>query len=178
MTPRIPADSSSPRTAADSTLVSRRAVLATGGTALAATLAGCSGVLDFVGDQVLGQVNVFNGTDRRIAGSIAVSGPDGDSRLDETFELISSQTDSGDGQSATVYDDVWDGAAAYEVDVELDGSEVEGVSEATETVEIDSPDEERLAVVVGAADTDDPIAFRVGENFSDLAPTATTTPPS
>ena len=178
MSPRIPSSSGSPRTVASSARVSRRAVLAAGGTALAAALAGCGGVLDLVSNNILKQVNVFNETDRRVAGSIAVAGPDGESRLDETFELISPHTDTGDGRSFAGYDDVWNGEASYEVSVELDEAEVDGTSSATETVEIDAPDEERLAVVLGAADLNDPIAFRVGENFSDFAPTATTTPSS
>jgi hypothetical protein len=155
-------------------------VLATGTTALATALAGCGGVLDFVGNRLLGQVNVFNETDRRLAGSVAVSDPDGQSRLDETFELISPHTDTGDGQSFAGYDDVWDGPGSYEVSVELDDAEVDGASSATETVEIDAPDEQRLAVVVGAADPDDTFAFHVGENLRDFVSTttATTTPSS
>jgi hypothetical protein len=122
---------------------------------------------------LLGQVNVFNEIDRRLAGSVAVAGPDDESHLDETFELISSRTDTGDGQSFATHDDLGDGPGAYEVTVELDG-EVGGESRATETVEIDTPDEQRLAVVVGFADMDDPVASRVGENFSDFVPTAAT----
>jgi hypothetical protein len=153
-------------------------VLATGGAALATALAGCGGVLNFVGNRLLGQVNVFNETDRRLAGSIAVSGPGGGSRLDETFELISPHTDTGEGQSFAGYDDVWDGSGSYEVSVELDEAEVDGASSATETVKVDAPDEQRLAVVVGAADTDDSFTFHVGENLTDFVSTATTTPSS
>ena len=140
---------------------------------MTATTAGCAGALDALGNQFLGQVNVFNETDRRLAGSVAVAGPDGESRLDETFELISSRTDTGDGQSFAAYDDVWDGSGGYEVTVDLD-DDVGGESRATETVEIDTPDEQRLAVVVGGAGMDDPFAFRVGENFSEFVPTAAT----
>jgi hypothetical protein len=168
----------SPRIPSSSDTVSRRAVLAAAGTVATTAVAGCGGVVNFVGDQFLDEVNLFNETDRRIAGSIAVAGPDDQSRLDETFELISSRTDTGDGQSFAAYGDVWDGAGSYEVSVELDETDVDGVSEAAETVEIDAPDEERLAVVIGAADLEDPLAFRVGENFADFAPTATTTPSS
>jgi hypothetical protein len=94
---------------------------------------------------LLGQVNVFNEIDRRLAGSVAVAGPDDESHLDETFELISSRTDTGDGQSFATHDDLGDGPGAYEVTVELD-SEVGRESRAAETVEIETSDEQRLAV--------------------------------
>ncbi|WP_436930656.1 hypothetical protein [Halosimplex halobium] len=123
--------------------------------------------------QFLGQVNVFNETDRRLAGSVAVAGPDGESRLDETFELISSRTDTGDGQPFATHDDVWDGSGAYEVTVDM-ADDVDSQSRVTETVEIDTPDEQRLAVVVGGAGVDDPVDFRVGESLSEFVPTATT----
>jgi hypothetical protein len=45
---------------------------------------------------------------------------------------------------------------------------IEGVSEATETVSIDNPDEEMLAIPLGAGDVDDPIGFRVGTEFSEF----------
>jgi hypothetical protein len=138
-----------------------------------AATAGCTGALDALGNQFLGHVNVFNETDRRVAGSVAVAGPDGESRLDETFGLISSRTDTSDGQSVAAYNDVWDGSSGYEVTVELD-DDIGGESQATETVERNTPDEQRLAVVVGGAGINDPVAFRVGENFSDFVPTATT----
>jgi hypothetical protein len=139
-----------------------------------AATAGCAGAIDALGNQFLGQVNVFNETDRRFAGSVAVAGPDGESRLDETFELISSRTDTGDGQSVAAYDDVWDGSGGYEVTVDLD-DDVDSQSRVTETVEIDTPDEQRLAVVVGGAGADDPVDFRVGESLSEFVPTTTET---
>jgi hypothetical protein len=68
---------------------------------------------------------------------------------------------------------VWGGSGGYEVTVDLD-DDVGGESRATETVEIDTPNDQRLAVVVGGAGMDDPVAFRVGENFSDFVPTTST----
>jgi hypothetical protein len=41
-------------------------------------------------------------------------------------------------------------------------------------MEIDTPDEQRLAVVVGGAGVDDPVDFRVGESLSEFVPMATT----
>jgi hypothetical protein len=75
-----------------------------------AATAVCSGRLDALVNQLLGQVDVFNETDRGFAGSVGVAGPHGKPRLDRTFELISSRTDIGDGQSFATHDDVWDGS--------------------------------------------------------------------
>jgi hypothetical protein len=137
---------------------------------LAAT-AGCTAVMDFIGNRLLEQVNVFNETDRRIGGSIVVVDPDGDTALDETFDIAPSDSGNDDGddeQSVAVYDDVWDGAGTYEVTVELDATDIDGESRASETVPIDDPDAEMVAVVLGSEEVDDPIGFRVGESLSDF----------
>jgi len=152
---------------------SRRSFLAATGVATATAMTGCTGLLDFVGNQVLGHVNVFNGIDQRVSGSITVSGPDGETLLDETFELVSSNTESSDGQSSAVFDDVWSGAGSYEASVELDDATIDGESQATGTVEITDTDEQMLAVVLGVPDTEEPIAFRVGTSFSEFVSTAT-----
>ncbi|WP_415379440.1 hypothetical protein [Halosimplex sp. TS25] len=144
---------------------SRRTVLAgLGVTALAAT-AGCSVALDAVGNQLLEHVNVFNETDGRVRGSVEVVGPADATLLDDDFELASSDDDES---SVAVYREIWAEAGSCDVSVELDDVEIDGVSAASETVRIDSPDEDRLAIVLGAADLDAPIDFRVGEDFSDL----------
>jgi len=152
---------------------SRRSFLVATGVATATALTGCTGLLDFVGNRILGHVNVFNGTDQRVSGSVTVSGPDGETLLDETFELVSSNTESNDGQSSAVFDDVWAGTGSYEASVELDDVTIDGESQATETVEITDTDEQMLAVVVGGPETEKPFAFRVATNFSGFVPTAT-----
>ncbi|SFC51841.1 hypothetical protein SAMN05444422_109194 [Halobiforma haloterrestris] len=131
-------------------------------------------MIDFIGNRLLEQVNVFNETDQRIGGSIVIRGPGGDTVLDETFDIAPSDSeddedDGDDEQSTAVYDDVWDGSGAYEATVELDDTEIDGESEATATVTIDDPDEEMLAVPLGSEEVDEPIAFRVGESLSDFA---------
>ncbi|ELY63143.1 hypothetical protein C489_20046 [Natrinema versiforme JCM 10478] len=147
--------------------------LAAGGTAALAATAGCTAVMDFIGDQLLEQVNVFNETDRRVSGSIVVIDPDGDTALDETFDIAASDSEDNesngdDEQSVAVYDDVWDGAGDYEVTVELDDAEIDGESGANETVTIDDPEEEMLAVALGSEEVDEPIGFRVGKSLSDF----------
>jgi hypothetical protein len=147
---------------------SRRTFLAGSGAAILATTGGCSAVLDAVGDRVLEHVNVFNETTQRLPGSVAVVDPAGETVLDETFELAPSDAASDDGESAAVYADVWTTAGDYEVTVSLTDAEIDGTSRATETVTIDAPDEEMLAIPLGAEDVDAAIGFRVGESLSDF----------
>ncbi|WP_049907056.1 hypothetical protein [Halovivax asiaticus] len=153
----------------DSSSLSRRTFLAASGTTVVATTAGCTELLNFIGDKLLEEVNVFNETDMRVAGSISVSGPAGDTALDESFDIASSESEaSDDDQSVAVYDDVWDGSGSYEVAVELTDVEIDGESQASATVAIDNPDEQMLAVGLGTGETDAPIDFSVGESLSDF----------
>jgi hypothetical protein len=75
----------------------------------AVTLVAVLGMLDALDHQFLGEVDVFDGIDRRLAGSAAVAGHDGESCRDESFRLISSRTDIDDAQSFAIYDDARDG---------------------------------------------------------------------
>ncbi|GAA0668777.1 twin-arginine translocation signal domain-containing protein [Natronoarchaeum mannanilyticum] len=170
MTARIPHDDAQP---------SRRSFLAASGTAVLAASAGCTAVVDFIGDRLLEEVNVFNETNRRVGGSITVVDPAGDTVLDETFDLAASDDEDGSGsgnesssedeQSTAVYDDVWTESGSYEVTVELPDTEIDGQSQASGTVTIDDTDEEMLAVALGSGEVDEPIGFRVGESLSDFA---------
>ncbi|QKY21130.1 hypothetical protein B4589_012375 [Halolamina sp. CBA1230] len=158
MTAWTPCDGDSP---------SRRTVLAAGGTAILTATAGCTAAVDFLGNQLLGQVNVFNETDRQLGGSIVVVGPSDETVLDTTFDLA--HADSEDNDSTAVYDDVWGDAGAYEATIELDDAEIEGESEASETVTIDDPEEQMLAVALGSTEVDESIGFRVGTSLSEFA---------
>jgi len=170
MTARIPRDGARP---------SRRSFLAASGTAVLAATAGCTAVVDFIGDRLLEEVNVFNETNRRVGGSITVADPAGDTVLDETFDLAASDDEDGsssgnesssdDEQSTAVYDDVWTESGSYEVTVELPDTEIDGQSRASGTVSIENVDEEMLAVALGSGEVDEPIGFRVGESLSDFA---------
>lgn len=152
------------------TALSRRSFLAATGTAALTTTAGCSTVVDFVGNQILDHVNVFNETERRVGGSIELVDPASETVLDETFDLATPNTETEDeGSTTAVYGDVWTDGGSYEVTVELDGVEIDGESRASETVTIDDVDEEMLAVPLGADDLDAGIAFRVGTSLSDFA---------
>lgn len=125
--------------------LSRRALLATGATAVLTATAGCTAVFDFVGEQFLEDVNVFNETRKRIEGV------------------------RGDRPgNAAFYADVWADSGDYNVKVTLTDP-IEGVSEATETVTIGKPDEEMLAIPLGADNLDAPIGFRAETGFSDFS---------
>jgi hypothetical protein len=151
--------------------LSRRRLLATSGTAILTATAGCTAVFDFIGEQFLEDVNVFNETGNTIEGTVTVDGPDGETHLDEQFELqaveSTAETESQDGGNAAFYADVWAASGDYDVRLALDTA-IDDVSEATETVSIDKPDEEMVAIALGSDEMDEPIGFRVGTEFSDF----------
>lgn len=151
---------------------SRRQLIASSGAAILGASAGCTTVADWLADRSLGDVTVFNETDGAVRGSVAVveywRESAGGTALQELFD-IGSSTDDGGGENTASYDDVWDVSGTYEVTVELDdGVEVVGDSEAATTVSVEDPDEETLAVVLGAEEFDAGIAFTTGENWSEF----------
>lgn len=155
-------------------MTSRRSVLAGVGTVALLGSAGCTSIADWIAGAALGDVNVFNETDAVHRGTIEIVASDNGSVLTETFELTPSQEDTEEteetdsGQNVVSYDDVWDGAGTYEASVTLDDTDVQGDSEGTESISIDNPEEEMLAVVFGADAFDDGIAFTVGEEWSEF----------
>lgn len=166
----------------DGIALSRRA-FAVGATATLASLAGCSALVDRIGDAVLEDVNMLNGTEQRVVGTLEITGPDGEVVLEESFDLPSeSESESGDGnetdgnetdgegaQVQGLYSDVWTDAGEYEVSVDLDEDHaIQDTASATETVSIDDPDEEMLVVLFGSEADDGPISFHVITALSEL----------
>lgn len=163
----------------DGLSLSRRG-FAAAGTAALASLAGCTALLDRIGDAVLEDVNLLNGTEERLVGALTVTDPAGEVVLDESFDLPGqndgenqdggtdgNETDGGD-QVQGLYADVWTDAGEYEISVELEeGYEIAGVSSATETVSITDPEEEMLVVLFGAEDSE-PISFDVVTSLSEI----------
>lgn len=155
--------------------IGRRRFLAAGASAAGVALTGCSAIADFLGGMFLEDVNVFNGTDQKLSGSIDVLDPNGDIVLEEDFDLPSSEGEDGDGneseeadeESIGIYEDVLTDSGEYTVSIELD-REIGGESGATETVEVADPEEEHVMVFVGADDSGDSIVVAVIEEFSDL----------
>lgn len=155
--------------------IRRRAVLGAAGTATLAGLAGCTAVVNWIGDKVLGDVNLFNNTADRQEGSIVVTDSGGETVLDDSFDLPPSDDENGDGDSsgddegASVFEDVWTGSDTYEASVTLaDGFDVQGETEASASVSIDDPDESKLAVAFGADEFEDGITFATGEKLSEF----------
>ena len=149
--------------------LSRRQFLAAGGATATAAVAGCTeGAINWLAGHVVEEVNVFNATDNSVDGTVSVVGPDGETRLDEAFG-VSGNGGSGDAEDAHTYDDVWTDAGSYEVSVDLEG-EVDGVSEATETVSIEDPDDDMLMILLGSDEIEAAIAFSVGDSFTDAFP--------
>lgn len=151
--------------------LSRRQFLAAGGATATAAVAGCTeGAINWIAGHVLEGVNLLNMADKQMEGTIAIVGPDGETRLDESFSIAESLgSGEADTDEAVTYGDVWAGTGSYEVSVDLDG-ELDGVSEATETVSVDDPDDDMLMILLGSEDTEETIAFSVGDSFTDAFP--------
>jgi hypothetical protein len=149
--------------------LSRRQFLAAGGATATAAVAGCTeGAINWVAGHVLEEVNVFNATNSSVEGAISVVGPDDETHLDEEFD-VAGDGGSGDEDDGRTYDDAWADAGSYEVSVDLE-SEVDGVSEATEAVSIEDPDDDMLMILLGSDDIEEAIAFSVGDSFTDAFP--------
>lgn len=154
--------------------VGRRGVLRSVAVAGAVAASGCTAFANWIGDKVLGHVNLFNETSSRLDGTIVIDDPDGETVLDDTFESQPSEDDADENgtdeeDGADVYEDVWTGSGTYEVSVTLaDGSEVDDTSNASESVDIDDPDEQMLAVVFGSADFDRGIGFATGTKLTEF----------
>lgn len=153
----------------NSVSTTRRRFLAASGTALLTAATGCSALVNAIGSQVFEEVNVLNEMDRTVSGSVEVTDPDGDTALEATFDL--SPMDSDEESNVVAYDDVWEAAGDYDVSIELTDVDIEGTSQASKTVTIDDTTENMVAIAVGSDETDEPVAIRVGDSFSDFAPT-------
>jgi hypothetical protein len=157
----------------------RRTFLTIGASVGVAGLAGCSAIADYIAGFVLEDVNVLNGSEKEVSGSIEVVDSGGDGVLDETFELRPSEdsgtttetTDGGDEENVPMsrYEDVFDGEGQYEVTIELDeDSAVDGVTTAEETVDVADTSEEHIFAFIGASESEEAISIGVVEGFSDL----------
>lgn len=149
--------------------VTRRRALAIGASAAVVSTAGCSTVLDSIGNRVFEQVNLLNQLNQEVSGSIEVVDPDDETVLDTTFDVPSTESD---GESNIVaYADVWTTTGEYQVDLELADTVIAGTSQLNQRFSITSTEEELVAISIGSGDENEPIALRVGESFSDLGQT-------
>ncbi|MCU4926376.1 hypothetical protein OB905_10325 [Halobacteria archaeon AArc-dxtr1] len=148
--------------------LSRRRVLATSAGLATAALAGCSTVVDFLAGLVLDDVNVINGADEPVAGTIEVTDPAGERVLDETFDLEAGD-DDGDEDAQAIYDEVFTDAGEYTVHVELDdGDSIDGEEGTEETIDVDDPDDEHILVFLGSDEVEEAILVTTIEELSDL----------
>jgi len=155
------------RSASDA--VTRRQAIAIGASAAIASTAGCSTVLDAVGNQIFEQVNLLNQLNHEVSGSIKIVDPDGETVLDTSFDVPS--TESGGDSNIVAYADVWTTTGQYQVELELADTEIAGTSRLERPFSITNVEEELVAISIGSSDESEPIALRVGESFSDLAQT-------
>jgi hypothetical protein len=106
---------------------------------------------------------------REVSGSIEVVDPEGETVLDTSFDVPSTESD---GESNIVaYADVWTTAGEYRVDLELEDTVIAGTSQLNQRFSISSTEEELVAISIGSSGEREPIALRVGESFSDLGQT-------
>lgn len=145
----------------------RRDLIATGAVALTIGLAGCTRASEFVVDRVVGDVNVFNTTGRRVTGSLSLVDPDGATVLDEALALAAD--DGGDEEPAALYEDALTAAGTYEIDVGVAtiGGESEDAS-VRRDLEVRDPDEEMIVIFLGTEYTDELVTITVVEDFSEL----------
>jgi hypothetical protein len=149
--------------------LSRRAVLGTVGAVGLSGLAGCSDLADSFANAILQDVNCFNGTSKPVSGTVRVVGPDGSEALMASYDLEPPTEDRSTEATRAVYDEVWGASGTYEAFVELaNGTTVRGETAAEESVTIDAPDEQMLAIGFGLEGTGPGISFAVTEEFSEL----------
>jgi hypothetical protein len=121
-------------------------------------------------NRFLDEVNVLNQSDKQVDGNIKVLDPAGETVLVGKYGLAA-KGEAGDEKDSNfaAYDDVWTEAGSYEVNIELTNVEIDGVSQASETVSVEDTGSEMLGVMLGAKD-DDPIIFEVGDDLSEFDP--------
>jgi hypothetical protein len=155
--------------------ITRRRLLAAGGGTATLLLAGCSEVLDFFGELVLEDVNVFNTTEHQVTGSIDVSNPDEATVLETSFE-IPPDRESGNEDSVVTYSGVLSSAGTYTVSATLDaGPDIDGATTVRQAVEVTSPSEQHVVVGLGVENGTGDVFIEVIDEFSDLEERAVTT---
>ena len=149
--------------------VTRRRALAISASAAVASTAGCSTVINAIGNRVFEEVNLLNQLNQEVSGSIEVVDPEGETVLDTSFDVPSTESD-GDS-NIVAYADVWTTTGKYQVNLELADTVIAGTSQLNQRFSITSTEEEIVAISIGSSDEGEPIALRVGESFSDLGQT-------
>jgi len=149
----------------------RRRLLTAGAAAASVGLAGCAETIgNLIAEFVLDDVNLLNETDRVLTGSIAVTDPDGETVLDESFDLepAADEEDETTEASQAVYSDLFERAGEYGFTVELADDEIDGETGAELVREISDAEEEHAVIVMGSDDLSAGFGLFVIEEFTDL----------
>lgn len=148
-------------------LLDRRAFLAAGVGAFAAPLAGCTRLSEFVVDYYVGDVNFFNLSEQRLAGSFELADPDDRPVLDEPLSLAPSSGD-GDDEPSAIYEEVLTTAGPHQLDLRLDATPSSDRVAVSETLQIADPAAEKIVVLLGREVTDAFVTIRAVEDFAEL----------
>lgn len=148
--------------------LSRRRLLAATATGSLAATAGCATIVDTLADQILEDVNIFNGTGSPRTGGITVTGPTGETILDTEF-AVEADTDDEETDSSVAFADVFDGTGGYGVAVDLASEDgIRGETEFETDLEVDAPEEEHIIVGLTPGEENDPFEVFVIEQFTDI----------
>lgn len=127
------------------------------------TVAGCDGGVEGFVDWVLSgtgfeKVNVANGSDRPVSGTLTVADPVGRQVLADSFQL---EPDEGgsfqvnltveDEPALATYNAAFQEAGSYDVSLELD-EPLDGARSFEKMVEVSAPEKQRLLVVLAPDD--------------------------
>jgi len=84
-------------------------------------------VLNAIGNRVFEEVNLLNQLNQEVSGSIEVVDPEGETVLDTSFDVPSTESDGN--SNIVAYADVWTTTGEYQVDLELTDTVVAGTSQ-------------------------------------------------
>ncbi len=154
--------------------LSRRRVLAAGAVLGISASAGCGTIVNSLAGAILDDVNVLNGTDQQLTGTITVTDPAGETVLEDSFDVRpDGENDTGSTESEeetqAIFSEVFTETGEYRVTVELDAdSTINGNQTDTQTVEVTNTEEEHIMVLLGATDDGGISSIVVIEELTDL----------
>ncbi|MFB6175678.1 MAG: hypothetical protein ABEI99_00775 [Halobaculum sp.] len=149
--------------------IGRRRLLAGGGLLATTALAGCSTIAELIVSQALQDVNVINSTEGRVRGTVTVTDPQGETVLNESFDLAPQKrsTDSTttqndlESQGVAQYDDVFNTSGPHTVAVSLsEETPIRGETSARREVPVPEGNQN---VVVTLGSDEEPIAITTAQ---------------
>lgn len=142
----------------------RRFLTATAATGVI-SLAGCSGIVEDLAKQALGDVNITNDTDQEVTITVVIEDGSGTVVFDESVTLSPSGETSEDqeNQPSQSFNEVWESTGEYDVRAETEGGE-----SATKTVTIEDTNNALLVVL-----SDDGLQIARFDEAAEETPTPT-----